>query len=569
MSESKVLPLVLRSFALLLIVVALSEPRQVLAQPNSGFEPFSTTLPIFRITLEGDTVVDEPKIAGRLEVINQPGAPNASNSTDVAQSVRIGIELRGRSSLNSDKKSFGFETWDAGNEDVDVSLLGFPEESDWVLHGPYTDKTLVRNAFAYRTARTFSEFAPRSQFLELIVNGDYRGLYLLVERVKRGRNRVDISKLKPEDTGGDDLTGGYIFENSLEKPEPGTGWSGQPSGRIGSYQTGQYNFVYPKARDIQPEQAAYVAGWMAEFEDALAEETFADPELGYPAYVDVDSWRDYVLFQEFGRDVDAYLGSTFFYKDKDSKGGRLHAGPVWDLNLAFGNDDFCGDTLTDGFAIERNGVCDPKLRPLIWTRVWEDSTFQNQVAERWQSLRRGPLSDEAILARFDSLVTLIDGSGARERNFDRWMFVEGVYRWPNPFVGVTHAEDAAYMRRWLISRAAWLDGALPAKAGEFGEEDPGGDPADQPSATTELTATLKLYPNPTAAGQWVTLDLPEGVSDGVRVRVRSTTGQLLAGYTLNASELRVRFRVASPGLYLVEVQGDAGTRRSTRRLVVR
>ncbi len=534
----------------LLVVVASSSAR---AQAPPSIGPFSTTLPIFRITLAGDSIVDEPKVAGRLEVIDDATGSNASDATEVQLSVPIGIEIRGRSSQGFDKKSFGFETWDAEQNDADVALLGLPEESDWVLHGPYSDKTLVRNAFAYTTARTFTEFAPRSRFLELIIDDDYRGVYLLVEKVKRGENRVDVSKLRGEDVSGDELTGGYILENALEFPEEGNGWTGVLSGQVGEFQDGQYSYVYPKGEDIQPEQAAYIKDFMDAFEGSLIERSFVDPEEGYAAYVDLGSWTDYVVFQELTRDVDAYLGSTFLWKEKDSKGGKLHAGPVWDFNLGFGNDDYCGGTGTYGFAIQRNEVCNPKLRPLIWTRVWEDPAFKDRVAERWQGLRQGPLSDEAILARYDSLITLIDASGARERNFARWQFVTGNYRWPNPFVGATYEEDVAYMRDWLVGRTTWLDGALGATV---------------PTATAELVADLPLHPNPVAAGQSITVDLPKGGAPGTSIRIHGTAGQVVGSYPVPANDPRLTLSIRTPGLYLVELRSADGARVSTRRIVV-
>ena len=105
----------------------------------------------------------------------------------------IGIEIRGNSSQNFPKKSYGFETRYASGENRNISLLGMPKENDWILYAPYTDKSMIRNVLAYDLFTAFGRYSPRSEFCELVINGEYMGVFVLMEKITRNINRVNIS----------------------------------------------------------------------------------------------------------------------------------------------------------------------------------------------------------------------------------------------------------------------------------------------------------------------------------------------------------------------------------------
>ena len=138
------------------------------------------------INTNGQDIVDEPKIRSSINIIK---------NDSLIYSGIIGIEIRGESSQYFDKKSYGFETWDDNNEDIDVSLLGFPEEEDWILHGPFSDKSLIRNMLIYELSNSIGRYASRTEFVELSINSQYKGLYIFMEKLKRDKNRINISKM--------------------------------------------------------------------------------------------------------------------------------------------------------------------------------------------------------------------------------------------------------------------------------------------------------------------------------------------------------------------------------------
>lgn len=170
--------------------------------------PISSNLPLILINTNGQSIPDDPKISAGFKIIdNGNGNRNYSTDTVFAYQGNIGIELRGSSSGSAPKKSYGFETWDTLNLPMDTSLLGMAVESDWCLLANYYDKTLMHNVLSYKLANETGHFAPHTRYCEVFLNGQYQGNYVLCEKIKRDKNRVDISKLEADDTAGNNLTG--------------------------------------------------------------------------------------------------------------------------------------------------------------------------------------------------------------------------------------------------------------------------------------------------------------------------------------------------------------------------
>ena len=217
-----------------------------------------------------------------MRVIDNGRALNRATDPPTGYDGHIGIEVRGATSQTFPKKQYALETREADGSNRNVPLLGLPRENDWILHAPYTDKTLVRNAVAYRLARSMGRYASRTRFCEVVLNGEYQGVYLLLEKIKRDDARVDIARLRPDETSGDDLTGGYIVK--VDKAAGGQygGWFSPfpppyPHGR-----QIRWEFHDPSPREIVPEQAAYVQASITALERALAGDDYADPERGFP-----------------------------------------------------------------------------------------------------------------------------------------------------------------------------------------------------------------------------------------------------------------------------------------------
>lgn len=447
----------------------------------------SSNLPIVLLNTNGQAIPDDNKINIQMQVIdNGPGQLNHIGDPPNHFDNTVGIKLRGSTSnWFSDKKPYAVEIRDADDEDLNFPLLGMPAESDWAFLAPFNDKSLIREAFIYNLARNVMPWASRTRFVELVLNGDYQGIYLVTERIKRGKNRVDIAKLGPEEISGDDLTGGYILKMDKTSGSPSDGWVSPFPPAPGAWQTTLWQVEYPKVGNLQPEQKAYIEAWITEFETIMDSPDFADPDMGYPRYIDVQSFLDFTLLNELAKNVDAYRLSTFFHKDKDSKDPRLHAGPIWDFNIGFGNANYCTAENPDGWIIDFNQFCpdDGWIIHFWWKKLWEDPTYRTQLKERWATLREGPLSNERIYNMLDSLSGQLQE--AQVRNFQRFPVLNS-WVWPNVFCCGTYEQHLGFLQNWLTLRLQWMDNALQSLPTEAYE--------------AEKFAPTQVFPNPVSTG---------------------------------------------------------------------
>jgi subtilisin-like proprotein convertase family protein len=439
-------------------------------EPAVPYVLASSNLPIVVINTNGQDIPNDVKITAQMGIVNN-GAGLLNHPTDPYTDYNgtIGIEIRGNSSDGlSPKKSYTVELRDGTGADFNAAILGMPSESDWVLLANYFDKSLMNNSLTYYLARAMGRYAPRTRDVEVVLNGEYIGVYTAAEKIKRGAQRVDIAKLQPTEVSGDDLTGGYIL--SVDRNEgPGSGFTSSfPPVVNGSGQTTFLQYRYPKADDIVPQQRAYIQAYVDSFETALAGPDFADPEQGFRAYANDSSFIDLFLINELSRNVDGYRLSNYLYKDKYSNGGKLHAGPAWDYDIAWGNANYCDGSDITGWAYAFGAVCpgDGNQIPFWWQRFLEDSTFQNAVRCRWNELRNNVLSPARVEAYADSVANLLDA--AQQRNFYRWPIL-GTYVWPNPEpVPTTYAGEVQELKDFMNARWAWMDAHLPGTCASIG-----------------------------------------------------------------------------------------------------
>ncbi len=424
-------------------------------------EVFTSTLPIILINTEGQPIPDEPKIMATMQVIDNEDRINyfdPSRNDSLVYDGSIGIELRGNTALGMAKKSYTVETRNADSTNNNVNLFGMGKENDWVLHGPYADKTMMRNALAYHIGNNMGRWNPSNQFVEVQINDEYQGVYLFVEKIKIDDDRVDIAILKETDVEGDQVTGGYIM--SIDRENEGS-WNSQYMGRTGTYET-TFSFVDPKSDELNLPQQEYIKAYIDSFETALIGENFKDEEVGYRNFINVQSFVDYFIISELSKDIDAYRVSFFFHKDKDSKGGKLTASPFWDYNLCFGNANFYGGDITTGWTSDPKpfgiGEGDQGNEiPFWWDRFREDPYWETVLKYRWEDLRNGVLADDSFNAFIDSCYNELKTPS--ERNFDKWN-VLNTYIWPNVFRYGTYEEHVNFMRNWVLERMEWIDGQI-------------------------------------------------------------------------------------------------------------
>lgn len=474
----------------------------------------SSHLPIVIIQTDGQTILDEPKIQARMQVIDR-GAGQINRLSDPPNHYDgyIGIEMRGSTSQAfTEKKPYAVETRNADGSDRSVSLLGMPKEADWVFLAPFTDKTLVREAFAYELARRLMPWAAGYRFVELVLNGEYRGIYMVAERIKRDKNRVDISKLDLDDLAGDSLTGGYIVKIDKKTGSLSDGWTSPYPTVPGGWQTTFFQYHYPKPGEITPQQQQYIQQWMSDFEDVMDGPKFADPAEGYPKYLDVESFVDFTLINEISKNVDAYRLSTFFYKDRDSKDPRLHAGPVWDFNIAFGNANYCTCDSPEGWAMDFNDHCggDFWVIHFWWLKMWDDPAYRQRMATRWKSLRSGPFTDAKVMTLVDSLTSIVQP--AQQRNFAQWPILNE-WVWPNAYCCGTYTAHVLYFRQWLLDRMHWMDNGMKTLyVGEYEERN---------------YFSPRAFPSPVDGGEPLTIEFYGHYGEPVTLRVYESTGRLV------------------------------------------
>ena len=426
-----------------------------------------TNLPLLIIDTKGQVIPDEPKITAYLKVIdNGPGQLNGilDDATDYEGSM--GIELHGQSTQQFPKLCYGVELRTQAGADTNVSLLDLPAEADWILSAPYSDKSMMRNAITYQLGRKMGgPWQPRYKWCEVYLNGSYNGVYMLIEKIKRGADRVDINKLKPDEISGDNLTGGYIVK--VDKTWDLTTaeyFYTHPANTYYNARNYAFTYVYPKFNEIVTQQKSYILDYLTTTENVLNGSSFKDPLNGFRKYMDLNSFVDFQVINEFANNVDGYRYSTYFYKKKDSDGGKLFAGPIWDFDLCYGNVDYSPSNLaTDEWLYPHYGPNEGY--PMHWwARLMEDPDYRKAFASQWKALRTGPFSTDSIMADIDNHIQYLDE--AVNRNFTRWPIL-GQYVWPNYFVGTTYKEEIDYLKTWMTDRLTWMDGNVSLSTGEL------------------------------------------------------------------------------------------------------
>lgn len=597
------------------------------SNPCKPFPFESSDLPIVKISTGGQTIVNDPKVDAQMSVIdNGPGQRNYLNQSSVAYMGPIGIELRGNSSQGMPKKSYNFETRDEEGEDEEVALMQLPKGSDFALAANFSDKTLMRNALAYETFRQLGHYATRTRFCELVLDNTYQGVYILTEEIRRDKDRIDIAKLKPEDTTGAALTGGYVLRIDWNRSP---GWDSQFPQPNSPTRFTYFQHTYPRWDELQPVQQQYIRSYVDSFEVALDGLDFQEPETGWRQFAEEKTFIDYLILNEISKNVDGYRLSTYFHKDRDDNGGKLRMGPPWDYDLAWYNADYCEAFNTAGFAFDINYVCGDAGVPFWWEKLMADTLFAQNLACRWQSLRETTFKNAHFFGVIDSMAAVLEE--AQGRNFEKWPIL-GKYVWPNPGVlPPTYTGEVSKMKGWINGRFAWLDFTfgqnLPDLDAHFdaiagnalnwqflAEENPAysyawdfgdGSTSDQAAAshtyatsgtyTVSLTIStpygcsntseqiihiigvgtedalaaegFRFFPNP--AKDLLNVTLPEGFSEKFEVRLRNVLGEIMWTQSFSHAEKQILLQLKDvpAGPYSLDIQGDS--RRVSARVLLK
>tara|TARA_B110000881_G_scaffold78355_1_gene68265 strand:- start:152 stop:2419 length:2268 start_codon:yes stop_codon:yes gene_type:complete len=410
----------------------------------------SSNLPIVIINTNGQNIVDDPRIICDLGIIdNGFGFSNYITDSLNDYNGKISIELRGSSSQSFPKKSYAFETQDTMGNNNNVSILDLPVENDWILYAPYSDKSLMRNFLTFNLGRKMGNYSSRTVYCELVIDGNYQGIYILMEKIKRDNDRIDIARLDSNDISGDSLTGGYIIKIDKFTGTGGAFWTSNFPTIAGDSLYIQYH--YPEASIIAPQQKYYIKSYIDSFENILSSSNFTDSLIGYRKYINVNSFIDLYIINELSKNIDGYRLSTYMYKDRVDRGGRLKMGPFWDYNLSYGNADYCDGGNPAGWEVN-SGCGGPN--PFWFERLLDDPKYQDSLKCRWVYLRQNSFHQDSIFSFIDSTALYLND--AQQRNFQQWNIL-GNYIWPNFYIGNTYQDELAFFKTWISSRLVWID----------------------------------------------------------------------------------------------------------------
>lgn len=342
------------------------------------------------------------------------------NNPSWSKQVPMRIRGRGNSTWEFPKKPYRIKL--NNNE----KLLGFPSNKDWVLLANYSDKSLIRTSLAFEMGKRLKmDWTPRYKNIELVFNGVEVGSYIFTEQIEVDEDRVNVES--------DDITGGYLIE--LDQRKDG-------------------DFLFETERDIpftikdpdppSLDEQNYISNYFQTIESTLFSSDFNNPTTGYSSLIDEKSFIDWYLVNEILKNSDSANFSSIYYHKKS--GEKLKMGPLWDFDIAAGNNNTTDAESPYGWWIRTESVW--------FSRLFEDPAFEEKVKIRWKELN-------SIGLGLDSIIDFIDKKAyslglVQERNFSKWEILD-VYVWPNAVVTGSYEGEVSYLKYWITERMRWMD----------------------------------------------------------------------------------------------------------------
>lgn len=430
-----------------------AKPKQPCAHTDNTF---CTHLPLITIhtdgvEIPGKAIVEGGKTVGyttaadgsdriyaKFSVFDSESTNN--HPTDIpAVTSNISIHVRGNSSRTYDKLGYRINLVSENGENNPQSLMGMDAHHEWVLHGPILDKTLLRNYMWYNIAGEIMDYAPNVRFCELLLNDEYMGVYVLTENVTAGKNG---SRLNLTVNAKDNTFTGYVL--LLDRPD------NEEHNRLKSFTTYtlrtnlKLEIVYPGASNLTPEISHGIKQDFSAFEKSLYSYDYDNHKYGYEELIDVDSFIDYFLINEFTCNYDAGWLSTYMYKDIDGKFRMC----IWDFNSAC--DNYQQSMMQPGHF---------EIQNCLWYfMLTKDESFTKRCVERYHELRKTYFSEDYLDRYIDDTVDYLGAAIAR--NYEKWGYsfeeshdlLKPIERNPRSY------EESLAQLKWFISyRGSWLD----------------------------------------------------------------------------------------------------------------
>lgn len=426
---------------------------------SHGDTQLCTHLPLLEVNTGGQTIPGSPirdekrvttdyvtaengesRINVSLEITDHTDTNNHPGDTPTVSSAAL-FNIRGRSSRKFDKKSYRITLINQDGTNNNQTVMGMDAHHEWVLHGPFLDKSLIRNYLWYNIAGEMMEYAPNVRFCELILDGEYQGLYLMTESIAKG---YDGSRLTMDVKKKGNSFSGYILRiNDIYDFEDKTSV-------IMDY--GNYSYVtriptevvYPGTLNQSAQMRRLIELEFSAFEKALYSYDYDSEDYGYTQWIDIPSFVDYFLINEFTCNYDAGELSTYIFKDVSGK----YKICVWDFNNA------CDNYMET--AVNPHNF-DTQNR-LLYHMICRDEAFTEAVITRYKELRRGVLSEEYLMDYIDRTIAYL--GPAIDRNFDVWgySFLPGYNLLNGEDREICSYDDAvSQLKGFLIDRGNWLD----------------------------------------------------------------------------------------------------------------
>jgi hypothetical protein len=469
------------------------------ANYNSTGQAFKSCLPIVVLNNRGGGEIGDAKENVRIQIYDRDASGFASLATNSVptQTLNASINRRGRSSAGFPKKSYGFEIQDEYGTSKDEEILGMPAGEDWALVSCWSyDRAFSRNAWIYEMGRQAGRWSPRTRLVEVFFNhngspgdtpgyglsytnndyNDHRGVYILVETIRRGGDRVDVADMEPSEITFPGVSGGFIFK--VDPPESDEfSWRTQrnnpPTG------TGGDNLVIhrPKLPNLAPQQSSYLVNYFQSFENALYTEAQSGfSTRNYRNYINSEAWADHNIFCMVAKNVDALRLSAYYHKDR---AGKMEAGALWDFDRSANSTDGRDD---DPNTWTGTGDATNYFTFAWWDRLFQDVEFRQTYVDRWQMLRKGPLATANVNSVLDGYLAEFrpaDADNPAKRDYARWY---------GSATSNNISTEIGSMKSWLSTRSTWIDSQFTSQ------------PAILPAA------------GPVVAGQTVSFTVPSGTT---------------------------------------------------------
>ncbi len=403
---------------------------------------FTSHLPIISINTHGQEILGgtDKRVKDYIEVTMSFYDEEGTNSLkEPSYKKNALIRYRGNSSRFFDKKGLRIELIDNNGNQEDYPLLGLSSDSDFVLHGPYLDKSLIRNYMGYNITGEVMDYSPNVRFCEVFINGEYEGLYLLVETIKVSNDRVNVTKVEKNSN-----VSSYLIENDKKWPEE----SEDKYLNNFTYYTrrmktsARFRLEYPTTEKLNSSNKEYINTDLNEFEKMLYSYDYDDDEYGYYKYIDVNSFVNYAVFNEFFLNYDAGNYSTYIYKDRNGKFKLA----FWDMNNIF-NNNFRDQLAEQDFNM---------VNRMWFEMLMKDEYFTDLMISRYRELRKTILSEEYLYKYIDDTINYLGPT--IERNYVRWGYS---FSEENDLLVdrsiLSYEESIDELKKAIHERGTWLD----------------------------------------------------------------------------------------------------------------